>query len=150
MQEGMHRSEAYRDAAKRMAWPITASTATTLAAFAPLLVLARCHWRIHEIPSADFNGDAHCLFSDGVALCSGIGKFVGRPQKVTQANQARMVALHNGDFSQATGITKAYYSTLAIAIRHPIKILCGALLMSAAIAFAYGKAGLGAEFFPEV
>lgn len=34
MQEGMHRSEAYRDAAKRMAWPITASTATTLAAFA--------------------------------------------------------------------------------------------------------------------
>ncbi|MCG6438052.1 efflux RND transporter permease subunit, partial [Vibrio parahaemolyticus] len=37
MQEGMHRSEAYRDAAKRMAWPITASTATTLAAFAPLL-----------------------------------------------------------------------------------------------------------------
>ncbi|OXE24752.1 hypothetical protein CA163_37365, partial [Vibrio parahaemolyticus] len=31
------RKEAYRDAAKRMAWPITASTATTLAAFAPLL-----------------------------------------------------------------------------------------------------------------
>ena len=37
MQEGMPRKEAYRDAAKRMAWPITASTATTLAAFAPLL-----------------------------------------------------------------------------------------------------------------
>ncbi|GAL21424.1 RND multidrug efflux transporter [Vibrio maritimus] len=37
MQEGTPRKEAYRDAAKRMAWPITASTATTLAAFAPLL-----------------------------------------------------------------------------------------------------------------
>lgn len=40
MQEGTPRKEAYRDAAKRMAWPITASTATTLAAFAPLLFLA--------------------------------------------------------------------------------------------------------------
>jgi len=37
MQEGEGRKDAYRDAAKRMAWPITASTATTLAAFAPLL-----------------------------------------------------------------------------------------------------------------
>lgn len=37
MQEGTGRKQAYREAAKRMAWPITASTATTLAAFAPLL-----------------------------------------------------------------------------------------------------------------
>ena len=37
MAEGLDRREAYRLAAKRMAWPITASTATTLAAFLPLL-----------------------------------------------------------------------------------------------------------------
>ena len=37
MQEGVLRSHAHRDAAKRMAWPIIASTATTLSAFAPLL-----------------------------------------------------------------------------------------------------------------
>lgn len=41
MQEGVHRSEAYRDAAKRMAWPITASTATTLAAFRPFASFGR-------------------------------------------------------------------------------------------------------------
>lgn len=35
--EGVSKAEAYGLAAKRMAWPITASTATTLAAFAPLL-----------------------------------------------------------------------------------------------------------------
>ena len=35
--EGVPKAEAYGLAAKRMAWPITASTATTLAAFAPLL-----------------------------------------------------------------------------------------------------------------
>ncbi|NVJ92066.1 MAG: efflux RND transporter permease subunit, partial [Methylocystaceae bacterium] len=37
MIEGLHRRSAYKLAAQRMAWPITASTATTLAAFLPLL-----------------------------------------------------------------------------------------------------------------
>ena len=37
MQEGLHKKDAYRLAAQRMAWPILASTATTLAAFLPLL-----------------------------------------------------------------------------------------------------------------
>ena len=37
MAEGMPRREAYRLAAQRMAWPVIAGTATTLAAFLPLL-----------------------------------------------------------------------------------------------------------------
>ncbi len=37
MAEGMHYSEAYRRAAKLMFWPVVSSTATTLAAFLPLL-----------------------------------------------------------------------------------------------------------------
>ncbi|MGV6800821.1 MAG: efflux RND transporter permease subunit [bacterium] len=37
MSEGYDRRDAYLDAAKRMFWPIVASTATTLAAFIPLL-----------------------------------------------------------------------------------------------------------------
>jgi multidrug efflux pump len=35
--EGMPRSDAFRAAAQRMAWPVTASVATTLAVFVPLL-----------------------------------------------------------------------------------------------------------------
>ncbi|GHW84514.1 multidrug resistance protein, putative [Vibrio cholerae] len=150
MQEGMHRSEAYRDAAKRMAWPITASTATTLAAFAPLLFWPDVTGEFMKYLPLTLMATLTASLVMALLFVPVLGSLFGRPQKVTQANQARMVALHNGDFSQATGITKAYYHTLAIAIRHPIKILCGALLMSAAIAFAYGKAGLGAEFFPEV
>ncbi len=150
MQEGMQRSEAYRDAAKRMAWPITASTATTLAAFAPLLFWPDVTGEFMKYLPLTLMATLTASLVMALLFVPVLGSLFGRPQKVTQANQARMVALHNGDFSQATGSTKAYYSTLAIAIRHPIKILCGALLMAAAIAFAYGKAGLGAEFFPEV
>src|SRR3546814_16306156 len=37
MSEGLPKQEAYALAGKRMAWPVIASTATTLAAFLPLL-----------------------------------------------------------------------------------------------------------------
>lgn len=150
MQEGVHRSEAYRDAAKRMAWPITASTATTLAAFAPLLFWPDVTGEFMKYLPLTLMATLTASLVMALLFVPVLGSLFGRPQKVTQTNQTRMVALHNGDFSQATGITKAYYLTLAIAIRHPIKILCAALLMSAAIAFTYAKAGLGAEFFPEV
>ena len=61
-----------------------------------------------------------------------------------------MVALHEGEFDKATGITKLYYQTLSIALHHPLKILLSAIVMSVAIGFAYVKAGNGVEFFPEV
>ncbi len=123
MQEGMHRSEAYRDAAKRMAWPITASTATTLAAFAPLLFWPDVTGEFMKYLPLTLMATLTASLVMALLFVPVLGSLFGRPQKVTQANQARMVALHNGDFSQATGITKAYYSTLAIAIRHPIKFV---------------------------
>jgi multidrug efflux pump len=79
-----------------------------------------------------------------------LGGLIGKPQYVSSKSQARMVALHNGDFSQATGLTKAYYHTLSLAIKHPFKILFSAALLAVAVGFTYSKAGLGAEFFPEV
>ena len=41
MSEGLRPRDAYASAAKRMSWPVTASTITTLAVFMPLLFLAR-------------------------------------------------------------------------------------------------------------
>ena len=46
--EGVGPMQAYGSAAKRMFWPIISSTATTLCAFLPMLILAGCTGRIHE------------------------------------------------------------------------------------------------------
>ena len=48
MANGMDRQSAYIEAAHRMSWPIIASTATTLAAFMPLVFWRDCR-RVHEI-----------------------------------------------------------------------------------------------------
>ncbi|MEZ9504607.1 efflux RND transporter permease subunit [Vibrio sp. 10N.286.51.B11] len=150
MQEGEGRKAAYRDAAKRMAWPITASTATTLAAFAPLLFWPDVTGEFMKFLPLTLIATLTASLIMALLFVPVLGGLIGKPQYVSSQSQARMVALHNGDFSQATGLTKAYYHTLSIAIKHPFKILCSAILLAVAVGFTYSKAGLGAEFFPEV
>ncbi|MBE8577122.1 efflux RND transporter permease subunit [Vibrio sp. OPT18] len=150
MQEGEGRKAAYRDAAKRMAWPITASTATTLAAFAPLLFWPDVTGEFMKFLPLTLIATLTASLIMALLFVPVLGGLIGKPQYVSSKSQARMVALHNGDFSQATGLTKAYYHTLSIAIKHPFKILFSAILLAVAVGFTYSKAGLGAEFFPEV
>ncbi|MBY8231347.1 efflux RND transporter permease subunit [Vibrio fluvialis] len=150
MQEGMPRSEAYRDAAKRMAWPITASTATTLAAFAPLLFWPDITGEFMKFLPLTLIATLAASLVMAMLFVPVLGSLIGKPQHVSAQNQARMIALQNGEFEQATGITKLYYLTLAVALRHPVKILLAAILMAVGVGVTYAKAGLGAEFFPEV
>ncbi|KAB0480938.1 efflux RND transporter permease subunit [Vibrio chagasii] len=150
MQEGEGRKDAYRDAAKRMAWPITASTATTLAAFAPLLFWPDVTGEFMKYLPLTLIATLTASLIMALLFVPVLGGLIGKPQYVSPQNQARMVALHNGDFTQATGFTKAYYHTLSLAIKHPFKILFSAILLAVAVGFTYSKAGLGAEFFPEV
>ncbi|MEZ9422574.1 efflux RND transporter permease subunit [Vibrio lentus] len=150
MQEGEGRKAAYRDAAKRMAWPITASTATTLAAFAPLLFWPDVTGEFMKFLPLTLIATLTASLIMALLFVPVLGGLIGKPQYVSPQSQAQMVALHNGDFSQATGLTKAYYHTLSIAIKHPFKILFSAILLAVAVGFTYSKAGLGAEFFPEV
>ncbi|WP_418113909.1 efflux RND transporter permease subunit [Vibrio scophthalmi] len=150
MQEGVPRKQAYRDAAKRMAWPITASTATTLAAFAPLLFWPDVTGEFMKYLPLTLIATLFASLVMAMLFVPVLGGLFGKPQNVTSVSRQRMVALHDGDFSQATGLTKLYYHTLNVAINHPIKILLLAIALAVGVGAAYNKAGLGAEFFPEV
>ncbi|WP_039984509.1 efflux RND transporter permease subunit [Vibrio owensii] len=150
MQEGTPRKEAYRDAAKRMAWPITASTATTLAAFAPLLFWPDITGEFMKYLPLTLIATLTASLMMALLFVPVIGGIIGKPQVVNPKSQQEMVDLHNGEFDKATGITKLYYKTLSIAIRHPLKVMFSAILLAGGVGFTYSKAGLGAEFFPEV
>jgi multidrug efflux pump len=150
MHEGMPRLEAYRDAAKRMTWPIIASTATTLAAFAPLLFWPDTTGEFMKYLPITLIATLSASLVMALLFVPVLGSLIGKEQYIKPELRAEMVALHDGDFSKATGITKLYYHTLAVAIRHPWKMLFGAILLSIGVGFTYAKAGLGAEFFPDV
>lgn len=150
MQEGTPRRDAYRDAAKRMAWPITASTATTLAAFAPLLFWPDITGEFMKYLPLTLIATLAASLAMALLFVPVLGGLIGKPQHVTKQQREKMIALHDGDFSKATGLTKLYLETLNIALRHPLKILLSAILLAVGVGFTYAKAGLGAEFFPEV
>ncbi|MGC9404145.1 efflux RND transporter permease subunit [Vibrio genomosp. F10] len=150
MQEGAPRRQAYREAAKRMSWPIIASTATTLAAFAPLLFWPDITGEFMKYLPLTLIATLSASLVMALLFVPVLGGLIGKPQNVTSASRQKMVALHDGDFDKAEGLTKLYYRTLAIAIKHPLKILLCAILLSVGVGFTYSKAGLGAEFFPEV
>ncbi|EEX34786.1 MULTISPECIES: efflux RND transporter permease subunit [Vibrio] len=150
MQEGTPRRDAYRDAAKRMAWPITASTATTLAAFAPLLFWPDITGEFMKYLPLTLIATLAASLAMALLFVPVLGGLIGKPQHVTKQQREKMVALHDGDFSKATGLTKLYLETLNIALRHPLKILLSAILLAVGVGLTYAKAGLGAEFFPEV
>ncbi|MGR5322358.1 efflux RND transporter permease subunit [Vibrio sp. DNB22_17_1] len=150
MQEGVQRKQAYRDAAKRMAWPITASTATTLAAFAPLLFWPDITGEFMKYLPLTLIATLSASLMMALLFVPVIGGLIGKPQVVNEQRKQEMLDLHNGEFDKATGITKLYYLTLSIALRHPLKVLLSAILLASGVSYTYSKAGLGVEFFPEV
>ncbi|WP_434356870.1 efflux RND transporter permease subunit [Parasalinivibrio latis] len=150
MREGIDRKQAYREAAKRMAWPITASTATTLAAFAPLMFWPDIVGEFMKYLPMTLIATLSASLAMALLFVPVLGSLIGKPLPVSKDRQRRMLALEEGDFSQATGFTKLYLSTLSIALKHPLKILLAAIIFSAAVMYSYGKAGLGVEFFPDV
>ncbi|MCG6282834.1 efflux RND transporter permease subunit, partial [Vibrio diabolicus] len=127
-----------------------ASTATTLAAFAPLLFWPDITGEFMKFLPLTLIATLAASLVMALLFVPVLGSLMGRPQHVSPQEQARMIALQNGEFDQATGLTKLYYLTLSVAIRHPLKILLAAVVMVAAVGVTYAKAGLGAEFFPEV
>lgn len=150
MREGVDRKMAYREAAHRMAWPIIASTATTLAAFAPLLFWPGITGEFMGYMPLTLIATLSASLAMALLFVPVLGSMMGRPLPLTAEQQARTYALEQGDFSQARGITRAYISTLSVAIKHPVKILLTAILVAGGVFFAYGKSGLGSEFFPDV
>ncbi|MDF5622527.1 efflux RND transporter permease subunit, partial [Vibrio parahaemolyticus] len=87
MQEGTPRKEAYRDAAKRMAWPITASTATTLAAFAPLLFWPDITGEFMKYLPLTLIATLAASLMMALLFVPVIGGIIGKPQVVNQKAQ---------------------------------------------------------------
>ena len=150
MLENIPRKDAYREAAKRMAWPITASTATTLAAFAPMLFWPDTTGEFMRYLPLTLIATLTASLVMAMLFVPVLGSVLGKPQHIDKAEHQRKLALEKGQFDQARGLTRLYLNSLAVAIRHPVKILAGALLFAILVAVGYAKAGLGVVFFPEV
>ncbi len=138
--EGASAREAYSGAAKRMSWPVIASTLTTLAVFLPLLA-----W-----PGTVGEFMKYLPITVIIALTASLAMALLFVPVLGAAIVPR------GAGSPATRIetggpwVERYARFLEHMLANPIKVLAAAVLALVGAYAAYGTFGKGVEFFPDV
>lgn len=150
MSEGVHRRKAYSYAAKRMAWPIIASTATTLAAFAPLLWWPGIIGQFMSYLPITLIATLSASLLMALIFIPTLGSIFGKPLLLSSKVRARFAAAEQGDLKKVDGFTGYYLRTLATALKRPVLVLLSAIVFSVLTIIVYSQAGKGVEFFPDV
>ena len=149
MAEGRTPREAYAESAKRMFWPVTASVATTLAAFLPLLFWPGVAGKfMRYLPVTVFFVLSGSLL---YALLFGptIGALFGKPSVRDERTRRTLVQLEDGDPLTLPGLTGVYAKFLSFTCRHAGLTLLATLLVLVGSFMAYGQYGRGMTFFSD-
>lgn len=151
MVEGKSRKEAYLVASKRMAWPIIASTATTLAAFLPLLFWPGLVGEFMKYLPITLIAVLSSSLIMALVFVPVLGSLFGGPSALANPEIMKaMAASEGGDVRELHGITGRYVRLLDRLLRHPTKIVIVAISALVGTIFLYGQIGKGVIFFPEI
>jgi len=149
MAEGLKRADAYLLAAKRMVWPVVASTATTLAAFLPMLLWPGVTGEFMSyLPMMVIIVLSASLLTAMVflpVLGSLIGKTAASPKDIETAT--KLAGGSQVDYSEIHGLTGVYVRTLRRLVRHPALVTLAAIAIMGAIVYQFSQHAKGIEFF---
>ncbi len=140
---GYSNSRAFAAAAQRMAWPIIASTATTLAVFIPLIAWPGVMGQFMKFLPITVVTNLIASLLMALLFLPALGGLL--PYKISPA---RMAATTTQALPNAA--MRAYLRVLTLLLQHPGKTLLLALLLIAGSYGSYFKFGKGVEFFPNV
>ena len=147
--EGHSPKEAYAQAAKRMAWPIIASTATTLSVFFPLLFWNSIVGQFMKfLPITVIFTLSASLFM-ALIFIPVLGGLIGKRQPQSAAQQRQIYAAERGDPRDMKGAAGIYVHVLQWALLRPGVTLTFAIVALVSSFMAYGQFGTGVTFFPE-
>ena len=149
MAEGLSPRDAYSESAKRMFWPVTASVATTLAAFLPLVFWPGVAGKfMRYLPVTVFFVLTGSLL---YALVFGptIGALFGKPSVRDERSRRTLIQLEEGDPLTLPGFTGLYARVLAFTCRHAGFTLLATVLVLVGSFAAYGQYGRGMTFFSD-
>ena len=135
--EGFDRVEAYTQAGKRMFWPIVSSTATTLAAFLPLLFWDDVTGKFMSYfpRTMIFVLTASLLMA--VIFLPTLGALIG-PRKISKSSlNAQALSGDGGDPMQTRGLTGIYVRIINKMIRFPFVVIGVTAIVLIAIVFNF-------------
>jgi multidrug efflux pump len=150
MTEGEPRKLAYAMAAKRMSWPIIASTATTLAAFLPLLFWPGIVGEFMKYLPITLIATLSASLVMALIFVPTLGAYIGKPGAEEEHTAQALAAGSGEELMRLKGPVGLYVRFLALALRWPSLVLALAFLTLGGTWYVYGEYGEGKEFFPEV
>ena len=150
MIEGMPREQAYAFAANRMSWPITASTATTLAAFMPLLFWPGVVGEFMKYLPITLLATLSASLLMALIFVPTLGELIGKRSPLSEQALQSLAAAETGELHEIKGLTGLYVRILEKTLRFPALILFACFAFLIMVYVAYGMYGKGVEFFPEV
>ncbi len=151
MSEGLPKKQAYALAGKRMAWPIIAATATTLAAFLPLMFWPGVVGEFMKYLPLTLIATLSASLVMALVFVPTLGSVFGKPGGTADPETMKALAAgESGHLEEVHGLTGTYLKVLGVALHHPAKVLLAAVLVLVAVMWSYGTFGRGVEFFPDV
>ena len=133
---GLHRKEAYKRGAQRMAWPIISSTITTLMVFLPLLVWPGIVGQFMKFLPMTVIAVLAASLLMALVFIPVLGGLIGK----RRIDRLAVVAT----------APKFYRRVLKFAVRRPVLVMTMVVSAMAASFVGYASAGLGVEFFPKI
>ena len=150
MAEGESRHDAYARAAIRMAWPIIASTCTTLAAFVPLALWPGTSGEFMKYLPITLIAVLSASLFMALLFVPTLGAIFGRTGANTDEQRRNLAAAETGNLDEVTGFTGKYIQFLKRTLRRPWLGVAGVTSLLIAVYAAFFIFGKGIEYFPDV
>jgi len=156
MKNGYSPKLAFTEAAKRMAWPITASTATTLAVFMPLLFWPGLIGQFMKFLPITLLVTLTASLFMALLFVPTVGTLLknrnANPDLVEMTTIRDVDVLQEGreNLKEIGGFTAVYIVFVRRALHHPLLVLGLAFAFLIGTFMLYGKVGKGVEFFTDV
>jgi multidrug efflux pump len=149
MVEGVNRREAYGLAARRMAWPITASTMTTLAAFLPLMFWPDIVGEFMKFLPITLLATLTASLFMALLFVPTLGGLIGKASS-SDSEKMHALAADSDGVDGLKGGTGFYIAVLRRTLKAPGLVLTAAVVCLVGAQVLYGAFGKGVEFFPDV
>lgn len=150
MAEGIERHDAYSSAARRMSWPIIASTCTTLAAFVPLVFWPGIMGEFMKFLPITLVAVLSASLLMALLFVPTLGSMFGSTGAINADARRNLTAAETGDLDTVTGVTGSYIQFLKKSLRHPWINLGAVSLILVGIYVAFFTFGRGVELFPDI
>ncbi len=149
MAEGLKRAEAYILAAKRMFWPVVSSTATTLAAFLPMLLWPGTPGEFMSYLPITVIIVLSASLLTAMIFLPVIGSLVGKTEADIQAaeNARQLSGSGHVNYNNITGLSGVYVRFLQKLIRRPSLVIITSIAIVFGVFHLFQEHNNGVEFF---